>query len=263
VTATAIRFDGERSSIAVATSYGPRIVGLYVNDRNLFAELSDDDVLRGPDGRPYHLRGGHRLWVAPEVPEITYRSDDDPCSLSRLGDGIHVEGRPDGAGFSKAITITGSSEGWLVDHRITNHGRTGAKIAPWAISQFRPGGRVTLALELPSAGLQANRAVAWWPYTDPADPRIRIGTDAVEIEARQGAAMKIGVVGASGWARYGLANATVTVRTSVDPLASYPDLGAAIQAYVCDRFCEVETLGPLRVVAPGGSITHREEWIVS
>jgi hypothetical protein len=35
-----------------------------------------------------------------------------------------------------------------------------------------------------------------------------------------------------------------------------------VHVYLCDEFCELETLGPLRVVEPGGSATHREEWRV-
>jgi hypothetical protein len=35
-----------------------------------------------------------------------------------------------------------------------------------------------------------------------------------------------------------------------------------VQVYVCDEFCELETLGPLEVVPPGGSVTHREHWTV-
>ena len=40
------------------------------------------------------------------------------------------------------------------------------------------------------------------------------------------------------------------------------DLGAAVQVYVCDRFGELETLGPLAEVPPGASVTHRESWSI-
>jgi hypothetical protein len=40
------------------------------------------------------------------------------------------------------------------------------------------------------------------------------------------------------------------------------DLGAAIQVFVCDDFCELETLGPLKEVAPDGAARHREQWTV-
>ena len=44
--------------------------------------------------------------------------------------------------------------------------------------------------------------------------------------------------------------------------APYADRGAAIQVFLSDGFCELETLGPLREVAPGDVATHRERWIV-
>ena len=43
---------------------------------------------------------------------------------------------------------------------------------------------------------------------------------------------------------------------------SYADRGAAIQVYLSDEFCELETLGPLREVPPDGVAAHRERWIV-
>jgi hypothetical protein len=49
---------------------------------------------------------------------------------------------------------------------------------------------------------------------------------------------------------------------NVDTSATYPDLGAAIQVFVCDDFCELETLGPLRDVAPGDVARHRERWLL-
>jgi hypothetical protein len=262
VTSAAIRFDGATSSIAVATGFGPRIVGLFVNDRNLLAELPDD-VLEGPAGRPYRLRGGHRLWAAPEIPEVTYQPDDVPCTLARRDDGIHVEAPQDGAGLAKAITIAGTQDGWIVDHTITNQGRIAVRVAPWAITQFRLGGRITLGLAGTSDGLQADRALVLWPYTDPTDGRLSLGNDGVTVEASPGPTLKVGVAGGVGTATYELEGTRVGKRISVRQEAHYPDLGAAVQAYVCDRFCEVETLGPISVLAPGGTVTHREEWTIS
>lgn len=257
-----VRFDGTGSSVAVATGFGPRIVALLVNERNLFAELPDD-TLEGPGGLTYHLRGGHRLWAAPEVPSVTYQPDDAPCALARVDDGVRIEAPPDGAGIAKTLTITGVPDGWIVDHALTNRGRAPIRVAPWAISQFRPGGRVTLSFAGAGAGLQADRALVLWPYTDPADARLTVGSDTVEVEASQGSPLKVGLAGSAGHIRYELDGVRVDTRISVDPLASYTDLGAAIQTYVCDRFCEVETLGPTALLAPGASVSHREEWTIS
>ena len=38
------------------------------------------------------------------------------------------------------------------------------------------------------------------------------------------------------------------------------DHGASVQCYRDDRFVELESLGPLSVLAPGEETSHREVW---
>ena len=45
-------------------------------------------TLSCPGSEPFHLRGGHRLWAAPEDPRVTYRPDDDPVEVDELPDGV-------------------------------------------------------------------------------------------------------------------------------------------------------------------------------
>jgi hypothetical protein len=49
-------------------------------------------------------------------------------------------------------------------------------------------------------------------------------------------------------------------RAEAQPGRPYADRGAAVQVYICDDFCELETLGPLRTLEPDGEATHREHW---
>ena len=58
-------------------------------------------------------------------------------------------------------------------------------------------------------------------------------------------------------------NGTVLEKhVDIEAGAVYVDRGAAIQVFLSDGFCELETLGPLREVAPNDVATHRERWIV-
>jgi len=263
VTLDGVRIDGATSSLVVAVDFGPRIAGLIVGDRNLFASLPQD-TLDTPFGRPYRLRGGHRLWVAPEEPAVTYQPDDEPCAVTSVGDGLLVEASPDGAGIAKSIAIVPTDDGWIVDHVVTNHGSAPITVAPWAITQFRPGGRVTLALGRAGEGLQADRALVLWPYTDLGDPRLSFVDDRVMVDASAaGPAMKVGVAGSDGVGEYELDGVRVRKRITIDATAAYADRGAAVQTYVHERFCELETLGPLVELAPGDTTAHREAWIVS
>jgi hypothetical protein len=41
---------------------------------------------------------------------------------------------------------------------------------------------------------------------------------------------------------------------------AYADRGAVAQFYLGDAFCELETVGPLVALDPGGATAHREVW---
>lgn len=254
------RLDDEATTVLVSTSVGPRILGLIGPDGNVLAILPDLGLER-PDGGRSPFFGGHRLWAAPEVPEITYQADDRPCEVTEVESGVRVESPPDGAELIKAIEVRRGSRGWTVDHVLRNASRTPVTIAPWAITQCRLGGDVVLPTAAEEAGPRANRSLVLWPYTDLGDPRVRFGRVEVRVAATPGgASLKLGAAPSEGCVSYRLGRTTFEKRIMLDPNAPYADRGAAVQVYVCDDFCELETLGPLRELAPGGSATHREAW---
>ncbi|MBT8208653.1 MAG: hypothetical protein KJO18_10285, partial [Acidimicrobiia bacterium] len=76
------RFTTDTYELEVFTDAGPRIshYGLR-GGANLLVELPDASI-RLEDGRDFQLRGGHRLWTAPEVPQRTYVPDDAPCVVT-------------------------------------------------------------------------------------------------------------------------------------------------------------------------------------
>lgn len=259
-----VRLAGKRSTLLVTVSVGPRILGLMGAGPNILAVLPDATLAR-PGGPPFRLVGGHRLWAAPEVPEITYEPDDHPCGVTLLDDGVRVEASPDGVGLVKALEIRAAGEDWLVDHELRNQGVGPITLAPWAITQLRPGGRAELPLGARASGPQADRSLVLWPYTDLDDPRLTFAPDRVEIDATTDAApgagqLKVGASPGEGRLAYSLANETFEKRVHVDPSLPYPDRGAAAQVFVRDDFCELETLGPLRTLEVGDSATHREIW---
>lgn len=257
-----VRLEDGDVAVVVTISAGPRVLGMLVDGENLFAVLPDA-TLDGPDGERFRFLGGHRLWVAPEVPSITYRADGRACSVTEVEDGVGVEAPPDGAQFAKAITIRRASQGWTVDHVVRNTSRRSISIAPWAITQLRTGGEAVLPIAPREGGPQADRSLVLWPYTDLGDPRIRFARDEVRVDAaRSGPPLKLGTAPSDGRVAYRLGNHRLEKRIDVDPGATYPDRGAAVQVYLCDGFCELETLGPLEDVPPDGTVTLRERWTV-
>jgi len=257
-----VRLEDGDVAVVVTISTGPRILGLLVEGVNLFAVLPDA-TLDGPDGG-FRFVGGHRLWVAPEVPSITYRADDRACSVTEVEDGILVEAPEDGAQLAKTISVRRASPGWIVDHVVRNASQRSITIAPWAITQLRTGGEAALPIAPHGKGPQADRSLVLWPYTDLADPRIGLGRNEVRIDAAgSGPPLKLGAAPSDGRAGYRLGTHHFEKRIEVDPKAAYADRGAAVQVFVCEEFCELETLGPLEVVPPGASVTHREHWLVA
>lgn len=257
-----IRLEGEAGAAIVSTSVGPRILGLFADGGNLLAVLPDARIDRPGEG-PFRLLGGHRLWAAPEVPRITYEPDDGPCVATEVERGVRVEAPADGAGFIKSIEVRHSDAGWDVDHELRNGSVAPVTLAPWAITQFPLGGEVVVPAATDATGPQADRALVFWPYTDPGDPRLHLGTDDVRIDAAAGVGwLKIGLSPSRGRVSYQRDGEVFEKHVDVESGAPYADLGAAIQVFVCDEFCELESLGPLREVAPDGVVLHHERWTV-
>ena len=75
----AVLFDTGGLRVAVATGFGPRIIGLEREDSGNLLAVLPDAWQPGVGGERYLFRGGHRLWVAPEVAAVTYRPDDEPA----------------------------------------------------------------------------------------------------------------------------------------------------------------------------------------
>ncbi len=259
-----IQLEGAGSAVFVTTSVGPRVLGLVGRGPNLMAVLPHSEIERA-DGPPYRFVGGHRLWAAPEVPEVTYQPDDRSCAVSAVDDGIRVEGPPDGAGLVKTLELHPAPDGWIVEHELRNEGDAARDVAPWAITQLRPGGRAELPLSPRGDAPRADRALVLWPYTDLDDPRLSFGPAAVTIEAPNGPGrptrpVKVGAAPGAGRLCYRLGDEVFEKRAEVDPGLPYPDRGAASQVFVSADFCELETLGPLCALEAGMSAVHRETW---
>jgi hypothetical protein len=255
-----VRLEGERSTLFVTVSVGPRIIGLVGAGPNVMAVLPHASLER-LGGSPFRLLGGHRLWAAPEMPEITYELDERPCEVTSIEGGARVQAPPDGAGFVKALEVRPSGDRWVVDHELRNAAEEPITVAAWAITQLRPGGTASLPLGERGSGRVADRALVLWPYTDLDDPRLRFGRDAVDIEAVAGTGpVKVGAAPGQGRASYRLGTEVFEKTVDVDPDLPRADLGAAVQVYVGQGFCELETLGPLVALEPGESTRHRETW---
>lgn len=250
-------------TVEVATLVGPRIFGVRSSGVAMsFARLPETSI--DYDGGTYRFHGGHRLWRAPEVPAVTYHSEDEPVVVHDGPGTVTVAGRPDGDGIVKSLQIAEAGSLLIVDHQLSNVGTSSVTVSPWSITQFAPGGTALLPMGRGPAdplGLWPNRSIALWPYTQLGDPELSVTDDVITIEAsRRPSKLKIGLRHGRGWLAYHDGD-VVFVKWATQRLdARYPDLGAAAQCYRDERFLELETLGPLTDLGPADVAVHREVW---
>lgn len=266
--------------LLVTQKVGPRILSLRLPGReNLLAELPDF-VLAGPGGQPLHLWGGHRLWYAPEVREITYLPDNAPVEITPIARGMRVVQPAEvGTGMQKSLTITMPNERAMVvvEHTLTNGGSRPRLCAPWAITQLKSGGFAILPQKnTPTdvAGLQPNRALVLWPYTDINNPFIHWGNQYVFVQAEPARTeargvepasewhLKIGWPNPSGWMAYQWQDMLFIKEAVYQPETIYFDMGSSSQCYCRPGFIELETLGPRTLLEPGQTVHHKEVWHV-
>ena len=250
----------------MAGQFGPRITGLRLaGGTNVFAELGDLSI-HLPDGRRYRLAGGHRLWTAPEVPEITYAPDDRPVVVTDGESGFRITQSPDPAtGIEKSIAIHLQMETVHLIHRITNGGGVARALAPWAITQLPVGGTTLLPLSeqfTDEHGLQPNAEIVLWPYTGIDDTPFVFHERILLIGSDRATPTKIGTSLERGWMSYVRDGLVFTKYARPSPDGRYLDRGAAAQCYSGPDFVELETLGPVATLQPGESTEHEELWKV-
>jgi hypothetical protein len=240
------------------TKAGPRIIGLFANgvEGNLLAETPDVHWST-PHGE-YYLRGGHRLWTAPEDP--FYTGPEDHLEAIGENDCVILRSPVDASGLQKEITVRLDKNNVFLSHRVTWHGSQPIIFAPWAITQLRIGGMAILPLSH-MAGLHPDRNLVFWPYTHIRDERLELQDDLALIHGcASDQAFKIGNYNPLGWAAYALGNVLFIKRFPVNETGKYPDLNCNVEVYVKDSYLELETLGALNILRTHDSITHEETW---
>jgi hypothetical protein len=259
--------SNEHLSLDFLTQAGPRIVRLSVpgSKDNLLAELPD--MTLPTSFGDFHILGGHRLWHAPEDLPRTYIPDDEGLTVEDLPDGVRLCQPTEAAtGIRKTMEIHLLAEhpALTIVHTLQNDGLWAVDLAAWAITQLQLGGIMILPQFTGPAdrhNLLSNRNIVLWPYTHLDDPRLQLFDDYILLYARpKMPPCKAGCYNPQGWIGYLIGNLFFVKRGEAQPDATYPDRGCNIESYVCDRFIESETLGPLTHLEPGQATTHVEHW---
>jgi hypothetical protein len=263
------KIENDSLALWVTTSVGPRVIGIELaSGENLFAQLPGATI-ECPGVGDYQLRGGHRLWQAPENPKRTYLPDDLPISIGEAGGGITFSQQVEPqTGIEKSLQISLPNEEAqvIVDHQIKNHGSETVELAAWAITQLKPGGFAVLPQNrdlTDQYGLLPNRQVALWPYTTVNSKYITWGDQFIFIRAEMvEGAIKIGFPNPMGWIGYLREKVLFVKQAAFLPDKDYYDFNSSSECYCNPSFLELETLGPKTKLEPGESLSHQETWLV-
>lgn len=260
------RIANAELELVVTTDVGPRIIRFgFAGGQNMFAEFPDQ---LGKSGEAWWvMRGGHRLWIAPEVVPDTYALDNGPVKAAITEQGITLlqQVEPE-TSLQKEISIHLNDNGIVaVTHRITNTGSKPRRVAPWALSQMAPGG-AGIAI-FPPRGcheecLQPTHPLVMWAYTDFSDPRWRLTKKYVILKQNPAveSPQKAGLFHEHTAAAYLLDGGLFVKRYRADPSVAYPDFHSSFQIFTNGSFLELETLGPLTDLKSGESVSHLEHW---
>ena len=259
------RIESQPLWLDVLAEAGPRIIrlGLHGSNDNVLAETPDAGW-ETPRGR-YELFGGHRLWFAPENPDLVAIPDSRGLTLTLTDTGVELTGQPDpdtGLIRSIAIRLDPSTAAVDLHHQLSNTGPEPIELAPWAITQLPLGGVATLPQPAVTSEhlVQPNRLLVLWPYTSWQDARLVLGDGECSVRAEHGPPMKIGAFVPGGSVSYSREGISLTMSFQPIDAARYADMGCNVEVYSEEDFLELEVLGPLARLEAGGKVALDERW---
>ena len=253
--------------LVVTGDVGPRVIRFgFPNGQNLFKEYPEQLGKSGEE--KFQLRGGHRVWKAPEDPVATWAPDNVPVEIRETSTGLIAREPVEPlTRLQKELEIRMAPSGPTVTvyHRIANRGLFPLEFAPWALTMMAQGGVAVTGF--PPRGrhpvnLEATNPLVMWAYTDLADPRWKFTKKYLMLrqDPNNSDAQKLGLFNPDTWAAYLLNGEAFIKRAVADPGRTYTDFGCSFETFTNNEFLEVETLGPMTKVLPEQTVEHVERW---
>ena len=261
------RITNGEVELIVTSDVGPRVMRYgFVGGQNLFKEFTEQLGKSGE--KEWEPRGGHRLWVGPEIKPITYALDNGKVQIEISG-GVLTATQPvePETGLQKQIIIKLAATGSNVEliHRIKNTTLFPLEFAPWALTMMAQGGRGITGF--PPRGhhpidLAPTNPLVMWPYTDFSDPRWKFTKKYLTLQQdpHNKEAQKVAHFNQHTWGAYLLGSDLYIKRYEADPSKTYPDFGSSFETFTKNDFLELETVGPMTRIEPGSSVEHIERW---
>lgn len=261
------RISNGEVEVIVTGDVGPRIIRFgFVGGQNVFKEYTEQLGKSGEE--KFQLRGGDRVWKAPEDAVATWAPDNVPVEIIETATGLVARAPVEPLTMlQKEIEVRMAPVGSEVTviHRITNHALFPLEFSPWVLTMMAPGG--TAITGFPPRGkhpinLEATNPLVMWAYTNLADPRFTFTKKYLLLrqDANNSEAQKIGMFNPDTWAAYLLHGEAFIKRAKPDPTRTYPDFGCSFETFTNNEFLELETLGPMTKVVPGQTVEQVEYW---
>ncbi|MCL2014242.1 MAG: alpha-amylase family glycosyl hydrolase [Oscillospiraceae bacterium] len=267
-----IKLSNELCSVMVTVALGPRIISYSLHgkenvfytdtERKLCQQGQGFDEYYYP-GAKWYIYGGHRLWISPEAEVKSYYPDNDPVDYDIIPNGVRLNcaaQKGNDIQYTITMTLAPDSTEVTVSHEVKNVGGTTRSFAPWALSVMAPGGVGITPMPQTKTGLLANRVLALWDYSSMRDSRVFWGDKYITLAHDDKPPFKYGMLMADEWAAYLNSGQLFIKKFTTAPNGTYPDFGMSFESYTCAAFHEVESLGTLDEVKPGGSVIHTEHW---
>jgi hypothetical protein len=272
-----VRMTNDAVELIVTCDVGPRVISYKLNGgENVMAEFADQLGKSGESD--WVVRGGHRLWTAPEDLTRTYSPDNSRVDRSILDNSpahcrFHTSTDSYGIRKELEIALSKSGSGVTVTHTITNAGEAPTQLAIWALSVMAPGGVEIIPLpeKRPHPGpprnaksasdFAPNQTIVFWPFSDFSDPRWTFGSRFILLrqDPKRGP-MKIGLAHRMGWVGYLNLGVLFVKRFDFQEGTTYADNGCNFESFTNEQILEVESLGPLVSLQPNESAAHIERW---
>jgi hypothetical protein len=274
--ADAVRLVTARIEVVAVYGFGPRIAVLRrTGGPNLLYWAEQDGIERRMPGRGvWHLRGGHRLWLArplADEAEDAYAPDDEPGSFAPSPDGFEVKSALDPVSLTRRgmrLTLVDEAT-FRIEHTVSNEGPMLFSAAAWALTCTVPTAASRYIVPIGDASEWDTTSIVYYRkwagghgQSSFADDQFTITDDAVVVSPRGRENKRMieshaGTVVMTDPSR----DVTLGIRSQYDARGPYPK-GCNVAVYITNdnTMVEMETLGPDTTLRPGGALCHVETW---
>lgn len=261
------RVSNGEVELVVTGDVGPRVIRFgFVGGQNLFKEYADQ--LGGTREEKFQLRGGDRVWKAPEDPVATWAPDNMPVEITITANGLIARAPVEPlTSLQKEMEVRMAPAGAEVTvlHRITNRSLFSLEYSVWALTMMAPGGLAITGFPPRGrhpANLEATNPLVMWAYTNLSDKRWTFTRKylALQQDPANSEAQKLGMFNPNTWGVYILNGEAFIKRAQAIPGEPYPDFGCSFETFTNNEFLEIETLGPLTKLPPGKTAEQVEHW---